>query len=97
MMESLPGPLLKTDVLVRVKTPATRREQRLDEFGRSGTSGPKFAALVGVKDQTLATWMPRKCYELYCHPKTSLLVLAEVGAAQQHRPYLGGCAAAPPA
>ena len=49
MTESLPGPLLKTDVLGRVKTPAARREQLLDEFARSGTSGQKFAELTGLK------------------------------------------------
>jgi hypothetical protein len=34
-----------------------RREQLLEEFGRSGLSGPKFAQLVGVKYQTFAGWM----------------------------------------
>ena len=60
MTESLPGPLLKTDVLGRVKTPAARREQLLDEFARSGTSGQKFAELVGVKYQTFATWVQQR-------------------------------------
>jgi hypothetical protein len=48
--------ILKTDVLGRVKTPKERREQVLDEFERSGLSGKKFAALVGIKYPTLATW-----------------------------------------
>lgn len=60
MTESLPGPLLKTDVLGRVKTPAARREQLLDEFERGGTSGQKFAELVGVKYQTFATWVQQR-------------------------------------
>lgn len=60
MMESLPGPLLKTDVMGRVKTPAARREQLLDEFERGGTSGQKFAELVGVKYQTFATWVQQR-------------------------------------
>jgi hypothetical protein len=34
-----------------------RREALLDEFERSGLSGPAFAALVGVKYQTLAWWV----------------------------------------
>ena len=46
--------LLKQDVRGRVRTPRKRREALLDEFERSGLSGPKFAALVGVKYQTLA-------------------------------------------
>ena len=61
MTESSQAPLLKTDVLGRVKTPAARREQLLDEFERSGASGQKFAELVGVKYPTFATWVqPRK-------------------------------------
>lgn len=60
MTESSPAPVLKTDVLGRVKTPAARREQLLDEFERSGTSGQKFAELVGVKYQTFATWVQQR-------------------------------------
>jgi hypothetical protein len=52
--------ILKTDVLGRVKTPLTRREQLLDEFERSGLSGQKFAVLVGVKYSTFATWAQRR-------------------------------------
>jgi hypothetical protein len=51
------GSLLKQDVRGRVRTPLARREALLDEFERSGLSGPKFAALVGVKYQTLAWWI----------------------------------------
>ena len=60
MTEVSQAPLLKTDVLGRVRTPAARREQLLDEFERSGTSGQKFAELVGVKYQTFATWMQQR-------------------------------------
>ncbi len=49
--------LLKQDVQGRVRTPVERREQLLEEFGRSGLSGPKFAELAGVKYQTFAGWM----------------------------------------
>jgi len=52
--------VLKTDKRGRVQTPAGRREQLLDEFERSGLSGKKFAALVGVKYQTLATWRQKR-------------------------------------
>lgn len=48
--------LLKTDALGRVRTPAARREQLLDEFERSGMSGVQFAEFVGLKYQTFATW-----------------------------------------
>jgi len=52
--------LLRTDELGRIRTSATRREQLLDEFDRSGLSGKKFAALVGVKYQTFATWAQQR-------------------------------------
>lgn len=60
MTESSQAPLLKIDVLGRVRTPAARREQLLDEFERSGTSGQTFAELVGVKYQTFATWVQQR-------------------------------------
>jgi len=52
--------VLKTDMLGRMKTPAARREQLLDEVERSGLSGKKFAALVGIKYPTFATWSQRR-------------------------------------
>jgi hypothetical protein len=52
--------VLKTDNRGRVQTPAARREQLLDEFERSGLSGKKFAALVGIKYPTLATWASKR-------------------------------------
>jgi hypothetical protein len=50
------SPLLKSDKIGRVFTPPARREQLLDEFERSGLSGTKFAALVGLKYPTFAAW-----------------------------------------
>jgi|SRR5271167_2875845 len=52
--------VLKTDVLGRVQTPAARREQLLDEFERSGLSGQKFAAVVGIKYPTFASWVQQR-------------------------------------
>lgn len=52
--------VLKQDVLGRVKTPKSRREQLLDEFERSGLPGLKFAELAGIKYQTFATWAQRR-------------------------------------
>ena len=37
-----------------------QRERILDEYERSGLSGPKFAALCGVKYQTFASWLARR-------------------------------------
>ena len=61
-MNTTPGEevVLKQDVLGRVKTPKARREQLLDEFERSGLTGLKFAALVGIKYQTFATWAQQR-------------------------------------
>jgi len=52
--------VLKTDTRGRIQTPLARREQLLDEFERSGLSGKKFAALVGIKYPTLATWASKR-------------------------------------
>jgi hypothetical protein len=49
--------LLKVDVSGRVWTSRERREALLDEFERSGTSAAQFAALVGVKYPTFASWV----------------------------------------
>jgi hypothetical protein len=55
--------ILKTDVLGRVRTPAARREQLLDEFERSGMSGVQFAEFVGIKYQTFATWAQHRRHQ----------------------------------
>src|SRR5437899_10308497 len=52
--------ILKTDVLGRVKTSSSRREQLLDEFEQSGLNGKKYAELVGVKYQTFACWAQKR-------------------------------------
>jgi len=43
-----------------VRTPPARQEEILDAFERSGVSGLKFAKLVGIKYQTLASWIARR-------------------------------------
>jgi hypothetical protein len=52
--ESNGGAVLKSDAMGRVRRPAARRRELLEEFERSGLSGKKFAALVGVKYSTFA-------------------------------------------
>lgn len=52
--------LIKTDVLGRMHRTCEQREQILEEYERSGLSGPKFAALCGVKYQTFASWQQRR-------------------------------------
>jgi hypothetical protein len=52
--------ILKTDSRGRVRTPPERREELLAEFERSGLSGAKFSAMVGVRYQTFATWVQQR-------------------------------------
>ena len=54
------GQVLKADTKGRVQTPAARRETLLNEFEKSGLSGAKFAALVGVKYPTFAAWAAQR-------------------------------------
>ena len=61
--------LIKTDVLGRMKHTREQRDQILDEFERSGLSGPKFAALCGVKYQTFATWRQSRKRGRNLYPK----------------------------
>jgi hypothetical protein len=46
-----------------------QRERILDAYGRSGLSGPKFAALCGVKYQTFATWLQRRKRQRRAYPR----------------------------
>jgi hypothetical protein len=52
--------VLKRDAMGRVRTSVRQREALLDEFERSGLSGPKFAQIAGVCYQTFAGWMQRR-------------------------------------
>lgn len=61
--------LIKTDVLGRMQRTPEQRERILDEYERSGLSGPKFAALCGVKYQTFAAWLARRKSHRQTHPK----------------------------
>src|SRR5512132_3035491 len=60
--------LIKTDVLGRMKRTREQRERILEEYERSGLSGPKFAALCGVKYQTFAFWLQRRKRERNAYP-----------------------------
>ena len=55
-----PDQVLKVDVAGRVWTPRARREEVLDEFERSGMPAAKFAAFIGVKYPTLASWVQKR-------------------------------------
>ena len=61
--------LIKTDVLGRVHRTRQQRERIVDEYERSGFSGPKFAAFCGVRYQTFATWLQRRKRARNAYPK----------------------------
>jgi len=61
--------LIRTDVSGRMQRTREQRERILDAYGRSGLSGPKFAALCGVKYQTFATWRQRRKRQRRAYPK----------------------------
>jgi len=80
------GPVLKSDTLGRMRTPVERRKELLAEFERSGLSGKKFAALVGIKYSTFAFWLQqrrRKAAPAAKPPDTVRWLEAVVEKAQQ--------------
>ena len=52
--------ILKQDRKGRVRTPKAKQEAILDEYDRSGMSGPEFAQYLGIKYQTFATWVQKR-------------------------------------
>ena len=48
--------ILKSDAGGRMLVPVERQVNLAREFGRSGLSGPRFAAMAGLKYQTFAMW-----------------------------------------
>ena len=73
---------LKIDARGRVRTPAARQEELLDEFERSGISGIQFARLSGVKYATFAVWRQRRARQRAEGSKGN----EEAGAAGAPRP-----------
>ena len=52
--------MLKVDEAGRVWTPRELREAALDEFERSGMAATQFAAQIGVKYPTFASWVQKR-------------------------------------
>jgi hypothetical protein len=48
--------ILKSDAGGRMLLSVERQVELVREFERSGLSGPRFAAIAGLKYQTFATW-----------------------------------------
>lgn len=44
----------------RIKTPPSQRTAILEEYDRSGMSGPAFAKHHGIKYQTFASWLYKR-------------------------------------
>src|SRR3974390_3498949 len=61
--------ILRTDARGAVHRTPEQRERILDEYELSGLSGPKFAALWGVKYHTLAGWCTRRKTQRQAHPQ----------------------------
>jgi hypothetical protein len=59
-METKIEKLLKVDGAGRVWTPRELRDAVLDEFERSGTPATQFAAQLGVKYPTFASWVQKR-------------------------------------
>ena len=60
--------ILKADRRGRLSYSQEQRSAMVDAFQASGLSGPRFAALHGVKYQTLANWLQKRKRE--AAPKT---------------------------
>jgi len=52
--------ILKRDAVGRVRTSVRQREALMDQYERSGLTGPKFAEVAGVCYQTFAGWMQKR-------------------------------------
>ena len=59
-MNSKTEQVLKVDEAGRVWTPRELRDAVLDEFERSGMPATQFAARLGVKYPTFATWVQKR-------------------------------------
>jgi transposase-like protein len=59
-MESKTEKVLKVDEAGRVWTPRELRDAVLDEFERSGMPATQFAARLGVKYPTFASWVQQR-------------------------------------
>lgn len=52
--------ILKTDKRGRVRSTPERRRELLEQYDKSGLSGPKFAQVTGLKYQTFVGWLQQR-------------------------------------
>jgi hypothetical protein len=88
--------ILKTDVLGRVHMPKERREAILDAFERSGMSGQAFAAQIGVKYTTFASWRQKRHQQRCDYPgkdggSTQPITLLEAVVESKSAPKVASC------
>jgi hypothetical protein len=74
--------LVKCDRRGRLRYAPGQRQALLEAYTASGLSGPKFAALHGVKYQTLAFWLQKRKREggFAALPSPAGLALVEIEA-----------------
>ena len=70
--------ILKADRSGRLRLSPEQRFALLQAYQTSGLSGPRFAALHGVKYQTLATWIQKSKQTAALKPKRLSFIAAEV-------------------
>ena len=75
--------IIKTDSRGRMRTPARRREQLLQEFAHSGASARKFSQLAGIHYQTFVGWIKR-------YKPSAAPLLGTCHRAHQNQPLVGG-------
>jgi transposase-like protein len=63
------GTVIKMDRMGRMRFSRAQREKILGAFEASGMNGTAFAALHGVKYQTLATWLQKQRRERGAYPE----------------------------
>ena len=69
------GGILKKDARGRVRSTPQQRQAVLEEFERSGLSGPQFARVAGIAYQTFSTWRAQ-------HQKSRALTLGPLRVAK---------------
>jgi hypothetical protein len=68
--------ILKRDAVGRVRTSVRQREALMDQYERSGLTGPKFAEVAGVCYQTFAGWMQKRRRARGDHASSTVLAPA---------------------
>jgi len=72
MTEGVTSPeILKTDRRGRVRFTPARRDQLIDEFLKSGLSGPRYCKVTGLSYSTFANWLQKRRGKRTALPSTT--------------------------